>query len=580
MFKSVSQACQDLFAYQIMEGKKNGTYLDIGAGDAIGTSNTLRLSELGWTGIGLDIEPGFAWGWQHIRNHKYIQDDITIVDWDKLIDDNPMLQQKIIDYLSFDVDDATLQAILRFPFDRLRFRVITIEHDEYRVGNHVKNVMRDILRKAGYDLLCSDIKLHPQGYKDPIIFEDWWVDPREVNMNVAEKFRCDGKLGSDVIKLGMSSVMTLPVSIGEALDKFSILQIKKDTIKDENKLKEIALEIETIEPVVSSHITFYRELYDKLYRVNKLIWDSSENIRKIDKKSPSYADNLIWIMEQNDERYKIKSEINNTSGSHIKEQKSYNMRDLCIIKRSEALGDIVLLDPTIRQLAKQYRVWFLTIPRYNQVLESHPSVEKIINELPENISYKLFDMDNSYENFLSYPIHEGYLVSLGLPLDDTRYNIYLREEEKMKLEGRWVAVDIGNRNGGRQYYHGWEKVFKTLRSMGLKIILIGYRMGEEFEIDWDYRGTSIRQLFATIEAAEFFIGAESAPLHVAKSLGKRGVGMYCAYRMNAKPFADTKILPYFCHCRDGEPTVCHMLCKESNLDVDSIISLFVTSMTA
>ena len=149
--KSFSQAGQDLFIYNVLNKKNNGTYLDIGCGDCTcvfdGTnngSNTLLLSQLGWTGIGIDIDNSHKWSWDNIRKHKMIIDDITTLNWDNLIKENIILQDTI-DYLSFDIDDSTTAGIRTFPFDKIRFRAITIEHDSYRVGDSVKIDLRYFL---------------------------------------------------------------------------------------------------------------------------------------------------------------------------------------------------------------------------------------------------------------------------------------------------------------------------------------------------------------------------------------------------------------------------------------------------
>ena len=194
-FISNSQVCQDVFAYKILGRKKNGTYLDIGAGDCIAQgNNTLRLADIGWTGIGVDIQDCCIWGWNNIRKHPYICDDITNINWDKYINEYSILQSSI-DYLSFDVDDATILAANNFPWDKIRAKVITIEHDSYRVGDNVKNILRNILSSKGYELLCSDVIIG----ENKAIFEDWWVDPKQVDMSIAEKYRCDKVKGNDIV---------------------------------------------------------------------------------------------------------------------------------------------------------------------------------------------------------------------------------------------------------------------------------------------------------------------------------------------------------------------------------------------
>lgn len=328
MFKPASQAGQDLFVYRILKNKRDGTYLDVGAGNCIAEfrgdncgSNTLRLADMGWTGVGIDTEKNYVWGWQHIRRHKFITEDATTLDWDKLIAETPILQ-KTVDYLSFNLDDATTAGVKHFPFDKIKFRVITIEHDSYRVGDEVKKLIRDILPKFGYELLCSDVSVQITGYK-PWIYEDWWVDPNTVDMTLANKFRADKTLGSEIAHRDTTDNITIPVSVGEALDKLSILYLKKEFITEPNKLVEIRREIDAIYPLIQSYVILYEKLFKLLLDINRDIWIMSEDIRKIDKKSPVYGEKLVTIMEKNDQRYQVKAQINSQSNSTLKEQKSY-----------------------------------------------------------------------------------------------------------------------------------------------------------------------------------------------------------------------------------------------------------------
>lgn len=197
--RSTSQAGQDLFAFRVLKNKTGGTYLDIGCGDSIAFgSNTLALSEVGWTGIGIDVESAYRWGWEHLRKTKFILNDITTLNWNKVIEENPYLTDTV-DYLSFDVDDATIGGVENFPWDKIRFRVITIEHDSYRVGDDTKIFLRHILSKHGYYLLCADVMVEFPTY---VSFEDWWVDPRKVDMDRALEFKSDSEPGVRIPEKG------------------------------------------------------------------------------------------------------------------------------------------------------------------------------------------------------------------------------------------------------------------------------------------------------------------------------------------------------------------------------------------
>jgi hypothetical protein len=121
--------------------------------------------------------------WAAERTTPFLKADATTVDW------VPLLRRtfgatRVIDYLSFDVDDATLPTFSRFPFDRYTFRTITIEHDAYRVGTALRDTLRQNLTALGYVLLCANVVYENHGP-----FEDWWVHPDHVDMAWAERIR-------------------------------------------------------------------------------------------------------------------------------------------------------------------------------------------------------------------------------------------------------------------------------------------------------------------------------------------------------------------------------------------------------
>ena len=73
--------------------------------------------------------------------------------------------------------------------------------------------------------------------------------------------------------------LRLPVSVGEAVDKYSILEIKKSEVGDVERLKHIARETAAIFPFVEDVIQRHMYHYQCLHYVNKKIWDLSDQIR-------------------------------------------------------------------------------------------------------------------------------------------------------------------------------------------------------------------------------------------------------------------------------------------------------------
>ena len=119
------------------------------------------------------------------------------------------------------------------------------------------------------------------------------------------------------------------ISIGELLDKISILEIKKDKIKDPEKLRFISNEHSILKNQLENNIKTDNkldELFQSLKEVNGKLWVIEDNKRKCEK-DKDFGDNFIKLSRDvhflNDDRAKIKLKINDLTGSKIKEIKEY-----------------------------------------------------------------------------------------------------------------------------------------------------------------------------------------------------------------------------------------------------------------
>ncbi len=119
------------------------------------------------------------------------------------------------------------------------------------------------------------------------------------------------------------------VSVGELLDKISILEIKKEKIKDTDKLIFINDEYLILKKQLDENITLndqLKKLYEELKAINTKLWDIEDNKRMCEKNS-DFGKNFIKLSRDvhflNDDRAKIKLAINNQTGSKIKEIKQY-----------------------------------------------------------------------------------------------------------------------------------------------------------------------------------------------------------------------------------------------------------------
>ena len=147
--------------------------------------------------------------------------------------------------------------------------------------------------------------------------------------------------------------MKIEVSIGEAIDKLSILEIKMKKIEDENKKIEIQKEINVLHDceVYKSKDKFY---YNLLMYVNEKIWDMTNIIKSITVNDPQFSLISNKIFEFNQKRFRIKNWFNLLNDSNIKEQKSYASTHCKIVVHDENVFFTKL--PEINYLAIEYDV--------------------------------------------------------------------------------------------------------------------------------------------------------------------------------------------------------------------------------
>ena len=119
------------------------------------------------------------------------------------------------------------------------------------------------------------------------------------------------------------------VSVGELLDKISILEIKKEKIKDPEKLKFISNEHAILKDQLEKNVKSddkLDKLFEDLKQINAKLWVIEDDKRDCEK-NKDFGDKFIKLSRDvhflNDDRAKIKLEMNNHTGSSIKEIKEY-----------------------------------------------------------------------------------------------------------------------------------------------------------------------------------------------------------------------------------------------------------------
>jgi hypothetical protein len=123
-------------------------------------------------------------------------------------------------------------------------------------------------------------------------------------------------------------MVTIPVSVGEMIDKLSILQVKKIKVNDEDKLEFINKEFELLYNFSSEYLNNLEIelIYNKLILVNTNLWDIEDKLRVIEKEK-RFEGEFISLARKvyftNDERFRLKNEINLLTFSEIREVKDY-----------------------------------------------------------------------------------------------------------------------------------------------------------------------------------------------------------------------------------------------------------------
>lgn len=125
-------------------------------------------------------------------------------------------------------------------------------------------------------------------------------------------------------------IILAPISVGELLDKLSILYIKLDKIKDQEKLMHVAKEASMLEAIVDNakinEHADYKHLMARLALVNTDLWDLEDKVRDL-YRARDIGHRLIQTAQAihlvNDKRMKVKGIINTTYNSGIVEVKSY-----------------------------------------------------------------------------------------------------------------------------------------------------------------------------------------------------------------------------------------------------------------
>ena len=123
--------------------------------------------------------------------------------------------------------------------------------------------------------------------------------------------------------------VSVPISLGELLDKISILEIKNKKILDRSKILNIKKELNGLKKVLDElniNLSESNSLYNKLYKINLTLWEIEDSIRVLEK-NEDFGEKFIELARAvyitNDQRFEVKNDINKLFNSEYVEEKSY-----------------------------------------------------------------------------------------------------------------------------------------------------------------------------------------------------------------------------------------------------------------
>jgi hypothetical protein len=183
--RNYSQVMQDMFVLTMLDGKKSGTYLEIGYDHAFYGSNTALLDKIfNWKGISIDHNKSYKDSYND-RNSIYINDDVLSIDYQDLLSKYNFNEN--IDYLQLDCVPPVVNfdVLKNIPFDKYNFAVITYKHDSYTdINSNYRELSREYLTSKGYELIVNNVA------PDRLCsFQDWWVHPDLVDRNIINNFK-------------------------------------------------------------------------------------------------------------------------------------------------------------------------------------------------------------------------------------------------------------------------------------------------------------------------------------------------------------------------------------------------------
>lgn len=259
--------------------------------------------------------------------------------------------------------------------------------------------------------------------------------------------------------------LLLPVSIGEALDKLTILDIKCRKISDERKV-DCEKEYLTLLADLSGNVSSWSWHYDILREINLSLWEIQDEFHGKDVDEITLGRLCSRILLENDRRFRMKAKINHLSGSQLREQKGYAKKKAFVYGHL-GLGDMYWLVGGVRYLATCYdEVVVVCKKKYannvGPIYSDDPTIKIMIVEddheiqpfqvkirpLLEKEGYKIFacGLHSSSPNIYDFPL--CFYDDLNIPREYRQKYFYMAKNKQAdeladlikSLSSRYIVV--------------------------------------------------------------------------------------------------------------------------------------------
>lgn len=248
-------------------------------------------------------------------------------------------------------------------------------------------------------------------------------------------------------------ILELPVSIGEALDKLTILDIKLSKIQDGRRI-DVQKEYDILYEKLKDFITKYESFYKILRQINLTIWEYQDFVRGKDlAKDEKHIKYCLDILDENDRRFRVKNKINNLANSTLKEQKGYPPKKAVFFGHI-GLGDMINMSGAVRYLSTIYDEVTVICPDYyinnmkmlyrdDPTISLHPIKGAIdapplynlpIEELKQLVTGSYFIPNGNVTGVYPDSIPLGFYDQLGIPRSVYRDYFFLDKNIPESIE--------------------------------------------------------------------------------------------------------------------------------------------------